>query len=127
MNLNDIPECEKPESPTTFLLRKNILTALHETYPQVSKWADYGITTAWVIDIQDFKTGGTITIRNLWISGKMGVRIKMRHSHTEILRQVVYYAGELLERYNIQREKGLDMREELLHIPRNFTGSAIPQ
>lgn len=127
MNPKDIPESMKPDTPTTALLRHNILVELHRHFPHVSKWADEGVTTAWIIEIQAFKTGGDITVRNLWLSGNMGFRLKMKDTHDEILKKVVYYAAELLERYDIAREKGLDMREELLHIPRHINGSAIPQ
>jgi len=126
---DDIPESMKPKKASTQVLHKNLMIALEKKYPGVSFLYDDhgGKRTAWELEILDFKTGGVLTLKNLWISGRMGVTIKLKNTHDEIERQVVYYAGELLERYNVAREQALDMRENLLGIPRSFTGEAIHQ
>ena len=122
--LEDLPEHLKPERATTTVLRKNILITLKKHYPHVFGWnspMDQLRTTAWLIDIKTFQSGGVVTIRNLWLDGNMGVTLKLK---TLDAPTIVRYAGELLERYNIAREKGLDMREKLLNMPRDFRGVA---
>ena len=124
---DDLPEHLKPESATTILLRKNILTTLKKHYPHVFGWndlSDPNRTTAWLIDIKTFPTGGVVTIKNLWLSGNMGVTIHLR-TLTPPYKSIVSNVGELLERYNIARDKALDVREQILNIPRDFRGEAI--
>lgn len=123
----DVTYVEMGEDATTRTLRKNIMTALFQAYPVQSGWPDpTGVrTTAWVLDIKYFPSGGVLTLRNLWISGKMGVTIPLKPSHETIVQDCVKYAGELFERYGVSREKGLKMREELLGMPRHWSGEAI--
>lgn len=126
----DVAMEDLPPSPTDIALRNNLLIALHKNFPGASVWSDPGDplrTTAWLIDIKSFKTGGIITVRNLWISSRMGFVVHMKDTHDEIERQVVKYAAELFERYRIAREQGFEMREKLIGIPRNFRGEAIHQ
>lgn len=121
---------DMPESPTTAHLRANIMAALEREFPGASfLYNDEAMTkrSAWILDIKDFKSGGVLTLRNLWISGRMGVTIKLKNTHKEIVRDVIYYASELFERYNIARSQGFDMREDLMGIPRNFNGEALQQ
>lgn len=127
---DDVAEDELPPSPTDIHLRKNLLIALHKHFPGASVWSDPSDpfrTTAWLIDIKSFATGGIITVRNLWISPRMGFVVHMKDTHDEIERQVVKYAAELFERYRVAREQGYDMREKLLGIKRDFRGEAIHQ
>jgi len=126
----DLLHEEKGERATTALLRKNMLATLHTHYPQVSQWRDMANptrTTAWLIDIRDFKTGGVVTIRNLWLSGSFGVMIHLKSLDPEG-RVLVRYAGELLERYNIARDKGIAQKaviDNILNATRNFKGEMI--
>lgn len=125
----ELTEEEKAERPTTILLRKNIMDVLNRHYPHMSVWpidvsASTKRATPWLIDIKDFKTGGTVTIRNLLLSGKMGVQLPLSMLDAEG-KVIIRYVGELFERYGIARSKGLDMREEILGLPRDFKGQAI--
>ena len=126
----DLCHEEKTERPTTQLLRKNIMTALVKYYPHMSVWpgeASLFVTRSpWLIDIKDFETGGVVTIRNLLLSGSMGVTLHLHQVQQDPdQRSVVRYVGELLERANIAREKALDMREAIYGMPRNWRGNAI--
>lgn len=125
--ITDLAEFEKGERPTTVLLRKNILAVLFKHYPHISGWHDPDDpqrTTAWLIDIKDFKTGGMLTVRNLWLSGEMGFQLKLRSLDAE-LKKVVMAAGELQERFGVARDKGLDIREKVMGMPRDFKGRAL--
>jgi hypothetical protein len=126
---DDIAEEEKAERPTTALLRKNILDVLHRHYPAWSIWEDPfdpQRTTAWLIDIKDFATGGIITVQNLYMTGDMGVMIKLANIVNDPdLKKVVMYVGELLERYGLSREKAVKMRDEIYKIKRDFKGHAV--
>lgn len=126
----DICYTDLPESPIDRSLRKRLIAALHHNYPGASTWydpEDPHRTTAWLIDIKSFKTGGVVTVRNLWISSQMGFTVKMATTHEDIEKQVVYYAAELFERYNIARQQALDMKDKLLGVKRDFRGEAIHQ
>ena len=124
---------EKPECATTALMRKNILAVLEKHYPHMCQWPGDGISrlanrSPWVIDIKDFKTGGIVTIRNLLLSGEMGVTIKMVSLDADPdYRSIIRFVGELLERYNITREKCLDIRDDIYGLDRDFRGHAIAQ
>lgn len=123
---------EKAERPTTALLRKNIMNLLNRHYPHMGSWPGEAALminrSPWLIEIKDFETGGIITIRNLMLSGKMGIVLKMDQVQTDPEgKLIVRLVGELLERYNIQREKALDIRESIYGMPRNWRGDAIAQ
>ena len=121
---------EKFERATTHLLRKNIMDVLNRHYPHVSTWPvtmhSTDRATPWAIDILDFPTGGIVTIKNLLFSGKMGVSIRLKSLDPEG-KVIVRHVGEYLERYNVARSKGLDMREKLLGMPRDFRGEAVAE
>lgn len=111
-------------------LRKRLIAALHRNFPGASRWTDPENperTTAWLIDIKSFKTGGVITVRNLWLSSRMGFTVKMTTTHEDIEKKVVYYAAELFERYNVAREQAFEMRDQLLGVERDFRGEAVHQ
>jgi hypothetical protein len=127
---DDLAYEDLPPSPTDVVLRKNLLIALHKKFPGASMWTDPNDPmrqTAWLIDIKSFPTGGVITVRNLWISSRMGFTVKMKDTHDEIENQVLKYAAELFERYNLARKQGFDMRDKLLSMKRDFRGEAIHQ
>lgn len=132
MRVDDRLHEEKGERATTALLRKNIMNSLMRHYPHMSVWpgeaAMFIDRSPWMVDIKDFKTGGVVTIRNLLLSGNMGVTIHLSQLQQDPdFKLVMRYVGELLERYNITREKGLDMREAIYGMPRNWRGNAIAQ
>jgi hypothetical protein len=103
-----------PETPTESLLRKNLLDTLNRHYPHMSG--------AWVIDIDS--KGGIIQVRNLALSGRMGFVMHINKIDPDF-KNVVRFGGELLERYNIARQRGLDMRDQLSNLRRNALGEAI--
>jgi hypothetical protein len=123
---------DKGERPTTLLMRKNIMAILFKHYPHMSKWPGDLISTIdrspWIIDIKDFNTGGVVTIRNLMLSGTMGVTIHLLNLQADPdYKCIVMNVGELLERYNIARGKALDIRETIYGMPRDWRGNAIAQ
>jgi hypothetical protein len=95
-------------------LAKQILTALNKAYPD---WI-----AGWKVAIDT--EGGIVQVRNLLISGKMGFVMKITAIDPE-MRQVVRYAGELLERYRISREKNIDVTDAVNNVKRNYSGEAI--
>lgn len=129
-NNDDILHEDKMERPTTYLMRKHIMATLMRHYPHMSVWpmrvSGMGDHSPWLIDIKDFSTGGVVTIRNLMLSGKMGMQLPLKKIQEDANGSyLVSQVGELLERYKISREKGLDMREAILEMPRNWRGDAI--
>lgn len=90
------------------VLQNNLITALHKAYPL---WKDN-----WHIVIDT--RGGIVQIRNTAITGKMGFVMHIEKIDSE-MRNVVRHAGELLERYNIARQKGGDIRIALADLKRD--------
>ena len=95
-------------------LHNNMIKALRSAYP---KWQDW-----WHISINT--EGGMVQVRNLAISGKMGIQMRIVDVHSQAgLKDLVNYAGELFERYNIARKKGLDIRQALADLKGDATGA----
>lgn len=104
----------QPVPATVLVLQNNLIKALHKAYPT---WKDN-----WHIVIDT--RGGIVQIRNTAISGKMGFVMHITKIDPE-MRKVVKAAGELFERYNIARGKGVDIRQALAELKRSPKGHAI--
>ena len=96
-------------------MANNILAALDKHYPAYSG--------EWNIQIDTRPTGGVLRVRNLLISGKMGFQIPLAWVDYE-MNNVVRYAGELLERFKLSRDKNVDVIDELKNLERNGIGEA---
>lgn len=86
-------------------LHNNIIKALRKAYP---KWADY-----WHITIDT--RGGIVQVRNLKLSGDMGFQLKIVNVDTE-MRKVREMAGELFERFNVARERGMSINRAMADV-----------
>lgn len=102
---------EKPPAAVENIGRA-ALTALNKAYPD---WKD-----GWKVSV-DLK-GGIIQVRNLYISGKMGFLLHLQHTTDE---SIVTHAGELLERYNVSRDRNTNVVEAISNLKRNRKGEAI--
>lgn len=100
--------------PGVVVLHNNIIKALRKAYPD---WKDH-----WHISIDT--AGGIVQITNRLISGKMGFVMKIADIDTK-MRKVVRSAGELFERYDIARKKGIDIRQAMADLKRSNIGEAI--
>lgn len=109
-----VDDLNQPVPATVLVLQNNLIKALHKAYPL---WKDN-----WHIVIDT--RGGIVQIRNTAISGKMGFVMHIMQIDPE-MRKVVRAAGELLERYNIARKKGGDIRQALADLKRDPRGHAI--
>ena len=111
MKMQDV-ECfddlMQPVPAGVLVLQNNLINALHKAYPT---WKDN-----WHIVIDT--RGGIVQIRNTAISGKMGFVMHIAKIDPE-MRNVVKAAGELFERYNIARGKGVDIRQALVDLKRD--------
>ena len=96
---------------SVILLQRNILTALDKAYP---KWEG-----SWNIVIDTH--GGVVAVRNFWFTGEWGFILKIADIDPE-MRKVRSLAGELFERYEIERRKNLDVVEALGNLERDFKG-----
>lgn len=97
-------------------LMANILTALDKNYP--------GYKGTWTLRVDTREKGGVIQLTNNLISGRKGVQLPISWIDYE-MRVIVRYAGELLERYGLSREKIIDVVDEISGLKRDFTGEAI--
>ena len=94
-------------------LQRNILDALNKAYPA---WEG-----SWnlVIDTR----GGVVTVRDFWFTQEMGFLLKIADIDPE-MRKVRSMAGELFERYDIERKKHLDVVDALGNLQRDGIGRA---
>ena len=103
-----VDDLGQPVPAGVLVLQNNLIKALHKAYPT---WKDN-----WHIVIDT--RGGIVQIRNTAITGKMGFVMHITKIDPE-MRKVVKAAGELLERYNIARQKGGDIRQALADLKRD--------
>tara|TARA_R110000851_G_scaffold322733_1_gene488914 strand:- start:460 stop:813 length:354 start_codon:yes stop_codon:yes gene_type:complete len=95
------------------MLHNNMYIALNKNWP---KWAG-----AWLIRIDI--NGGVVDVLCPPISGEMGFRLKIVDVDPG-MRTVVKNAGELLERYDIARGKGIAIRDAIRGLKFNGIGQA---
>jgi hypothetical protein len=88
--------------PSSARLAATIEHKLNTEYPAFSGY--------WVVTVNEI--GGTIEVTNEMLSGKFGFLMHTAKIDPE-LKKVVRAGGELLERYNIARNRGLTMRKFL--------------
>jgi hypothetical protein len=87
------------------VLHNNMIKALRKAYP----WAkDY-----WKITIDT--RGGIVQVRNLLLSGEMGFVLHITKIDPE-MKRVREMAGELFERYNVARGRGLSIQQALQDV-----------
>lgn len=92
-------------------LQKNVLDTLNRHYPHVVE--------GWHIVIDTH--GGVLQVRNLMLSGTMGFQIPITKIDPDF-RNIARMGGELLERYRIARQAGIDMRDTMMNAKRTFKG-----
>jgi hypothetical protein len=87
------------------VLHNNMIKAPRKAYP----WAkDY-----WKITIDT--RGGIVQVRNLLLSGEMGFVLHITKIDPE-MKRVREMAGELFERYNVARGRGLSIQQALQDV-----------
>jgi len=100
-------------------LANQILIALDKAYPS---FTDKNNNTSWNLKIDT--QGGIIQLTNSLISGRMGVQLPISWLDPE-MRLIVQYAGELLERYCVSRDKHINVEDQIMKIKRNPVGEAV--
>ena len=96
---------------TVVSLHNNLIKALRKEYPA---FAD-----TWKITIDT--RGGIVQVRNMALSGEMGFVLHITEIDPE-MRRVRKLAGELFERYNVARNKGLKIREAMQDVKADGIG-----
>lgn len=87
------------------VLHNNMIKALRSAYP---KWADF-----WHITIDT--RGGIIQVRNLKLSGDFGFILHIEKIDPE-MRRVREMAGELFERFNVARKRGISIQQAMADV-----------
>jgi len=99
-----------PVPPAVLALHNNMIKALRKVYPA---FKDY-----WHITVNT--EGGIVQIRNLAISGEFGIQLKIVDIDPE-MRLVRRLAGELLERFNVARAKGISIQRAMQDVKSDGT------
>lgn len=94
-------------------LGRNLIARLDFAYP--------AFRGHWCVNVNEI--GGTVEVTNSLLSGRMGFLLHITKLDAEG-RKIVRAAGELLERYRVSREKGMDILK-LLDGKRDFTGELV--
>lgn len=102
----------QPVPAVVEVLQNNILTALSKAYP---KWDG-----SWLIRIDT--RGGIVQIYNTAFTGEMGFCLHITKIDPE-MKRVVRMAGELFEHYGIAREKGLNIKQAMHDLKRDYKGT----
>ncbi len=92
-------------------LHNNIIKALRSAYP---KWADY-----WHITIDT--RGGIVQVRNLKLSGDFGFVLHITKIDPE-MKRVREMAGELFERFNVARKRGISIQQAMADVKTDAIG-----
>lgn len=100
-------------NPQDVILQRDLLTVLHRHYPG----------HFWDVDVNVRQ--GMINVRNLFLSGIYGFRLKLKgiFSASQIEHDVKMAGGELLERYCVSR--GRFNVDKWANLPTNFAGEII--
>jgi hypothetical protein len=93
------------------VLQNNLMKALNKAYP---KWEG-----SWLIRIDT--RGGIVQFYNTWFTGNMGFVLHITEIDPE-MRRVRKMAGELFERYDIARNRGLNIKQALVDLKRDPIG-----
>lgn len=96
---------------TVVALHNNIIKALRKAYPQ---WADY-----WNIVIDT--RGGIVQVRNLALSGDFGFVLHITKIDPE-MKKVREMAGELFERFNVARSRGVSIQKAMADVKADASG-----
>jgi len=97
---------------TVVTLHDTIITALRKAYPV---FKDY-----WHITVDT--RGGIVQVRNLKISGDFGFSQHIHNINMD-MKETVRLGGELLERFNVAREKGYSIRRAMQNTREGKAGS----
>jgi len=103
----------QPVPAAVAILQDNMMKALNKAYP---KWEG-----SWLIRIDT--RGGIVQVYNTWFSGEMGFVLHITKIDPE-MRRVRQLAGELFERYNIARNRGMTIRRAMADVKRDGIGRA---
>lgn len=109
-----VTDTQTPLSGVAITLGKNLMATLCRHYPQVSG--------GWHVTINT--DGGVVMVRNTILSGKMGFTVPISELDPEG-RHIMRLGGELLERYRIERDKALDVRQMLAGAERHRSGEMV--
>ena len=96
---------------TVVTLHNSMIKALRKAYPQ---WADY-----WSITVDT--RGGIVQVRNLALSGDFGFVLHINKIDPE-MRKVREMAGELFERFNVARSRGVSIKKAMADVKANANG-----
>jgi len=99
--------------PQDVMLQRELETVLHRHYPG----------HFWHLDVNIRQ--GLINVRNLFLSGAFGFRIKLQgvFSASQVEHDVMVAGGELLERYNMPRSTF--NKDKWYALPTDFRGLHI--
>lgn len=104
--------------PADLKLKKEILAKIAQHYPDHAHFFN--------VEVKSGKTQGIIQVTHLGVTAEMGYSIAMKGIVNDPdLRQIVYFTGELLERYKLSREKRVDIVDQLQSVKRNNIGRAV--
>lgn len=105
-------------TPTDLHLRKSIYAKLRQHYPAHTNFFN--------VLVRSGKTEGIVEVKHYGISGEYGFVLPLSWLVNDPnLNQIMIYAGELLERYKLSREKTVDIISELSSVKRNNIGRAV--
>ncbi len=93
------------------VLYKNMLMALNKAYPKFEG--------SWHITIDT--RGGIVQVRNLALHGDMGFVLHIEKIDPE-MRRIRTMAGELFERFNVARSRGMAIKRALADVKRDGIG-----
>ena len=112
LRMNDLPDYNEDgtvyddhgQTPpgSVVALHNNMIKALHKAYPAFRK--------TWLIRVDT--RGGIVQVYNKAFSGDMGFVLHITKIDPE-MRRVVEMAGELFERYNIARDRGMSIKKAM--------------
>jgi len=109
---------EAAMKPSDLALKKEILAKIGQHYPDHVHF--------FRVTVKSGKTEGVIQVVHLGVTAEMGYQIAMKGVVNDPdLRQIVYFTGELLERYKLSREKHVDIIDQLQGVKRNNIGRAV--
>jgi len=118
LKMNDLPDYDDDGSiiddhgsivpPGVAILHDSMLAALQKAYPAFKD------TWHIVVDTR----GGIVQVRNLLLSKDMGFALHIAKIDPE-MRRVRKLAGELFERFNVARNKGLSIQAAMKDVKRD--------
>lgn len=104
-----------------FTLMGEITKLLNSHYPVVVQrtGVEERVNGAWSVEVLD----NVAIVRNVMLSGKWGFNYRLTGNWKIDSRKIIYYGGELLERFNAKR--GTVDFDALANLPRNIAREVI--